>query len=378
MKKWMAIMLLISFALFGSVIGFNLVIQRIVIPNALANRPEPEFPVTSMVTKAQDWVPTIEAIGFIEPNQGVTLSTELAGTIDAITFESGKPVKAEQLLLSLDSSVEKANLRASQAKLPAARAKYERFQNLFKKSSISKDQLDDAEASYRSLEADIESLKATIARREVRAPFGGVVGLRNVFLGQYLQPGTDIVRLEDTKVMRLRFTVPQTDISNITLGQIIKINVDAYPQTQFDGYITAIEPAINYQSGLIQVQANIPNNEGQLRSGMFARASIIMPTVKEQIVIPQSAITFTLYGENVYVLKEVEETDKKGNKVKVLRAKQVVVKAGERRGNDVHVLSGIKAGDEIVLSGQVRLSNDTKVRVVENDALAVPAQTPML
>ena len=377
MKKWMAIMLLIAIALFGSVIGFNLFKQKM-IAQYMANRPEPEFPVTAMVTKAQDWVPTIEAIGFIEPNQGVTLSTELAGTIDAITFESGKPVKADQLLLSLDSTVERANLRASQAKLPAAKAKFDRFQNLYKTSSISKEQLDEAEAAYRSLEADIESLKATIARREVRAPFSGVVGLRNVFLGQYLQPGTDIVRLEDTSVMRLRFTVPQTDISKIKLGQTIKINVDAYPQTQFDGHITAIEPAVNYQSGLIQVQADIPNNDGQLRSGMFARASIILPTVKDQIVIPQSAISFTLYGQNVYVLKEGEETDKEGNKVKVLRAKQVVVKAGERRGNDVHVLSGIQAGDQIVLSGQVRLSNDTKVHVVENDALAVPAQTPML
>ncbi|MEH8135177.1 efflux RND transporter periplasmic adaptor subunit [Aeromonas veronii] len=377
MKKWMAIMLLIAIALFGSVIGFNLFKQKM-IAQYMANRPEPEFPVTAMVTKAQDWVPTIEAIGFIEPNQGVTLSTELAGTIDAITFESGKPVKADQLLLSLDSTVERANLRASQAKLPAAKAKFDRFQNLYKTSSISKEQLDEAEAAYRSLEADIESLKATIARREVRAPFSGVVGLRNVFLGQYLQPGTDIVRLEDTSVMRLRFTVPQTDISKIKLGQTIKINVDAYPQTQFDGHITAIEPAVNFQSGLIQVQADIPNNDGQLRSGMFARASIILPTVKDQIVIPQTAISFTLYGQNVYVLKEGEETDKEGNKVKVLRAKQVVVKAGERRGNDVHVLSGIQAGDEIVLSGQVRLSNDTKVHVVENDALAVPAQTPML
>ncbi|MEL5857528.1 efflux RND transporter periplasmic adaptor subunit [Aeromonas veronii] len=377
MKKWMAIMLLIAIALFGSVIGFNLFKQKM-IAQYMANRPEPEFPVTAMVTKAQDWVPTIEAIGFIEPNQGVTLSTELAGTIDAITFESGKPVKADQLLLSLDSTVERANLRASQAKLPAAKAKFDRFQNLYKTSSISKEQLDEAEAAYRSLEADIESLKATIARREVRAPFSGVVGLRNVFLGQYLQPGTDIVRLEDTSVMLLRFTVPQTDISKIKLGQTIKINVDAYPQTQFDGHITAIEPAVNFQSGLIQVQADIPNNDGQLRSGMFARASIILPTVKDQIVIPQTAISFTLYGQNVYVLKEGEETDKEGNKVKVLRAKQVVVKAGERRGNDVHVLSGIQAGDQIVLSGQVRLSNDTKVHVVENDALAVPAQTPML
>ena len=241
MKKWMAIMLLIALALFGSVIGFNMFKQK-KIAEFMANRPEPEFPVTAMVTKAQDWVPTIEAIGFIEPNPGVPLSSELSGTIDSIRFESGAHVKADQLLLSLDSSVEKANLNSSQARLPAARAKFERYKNLYQKNSISRDQLDDAEASYRSLEADIDSLKATIARREVRAPFSGAVGLRNVFLGQYLQPGTEIVRLEDTSVMRLRFTVPQTDISKITLGQTIKINVDAYPQTQFDGQITAIDP----------------------------------------------------------------------------------------------------------------------------------------
>ena len=120
-----------------SVIGFNMFKQK-KIAEFMANRPEPEFPVTAMVTKAQDWVPTIEAIGFIEPNQGVTLSSELAGTIDKISFESGAQVKADQLLLSLDSSVEKANLNASQARLPAARAKFERYQNLYQKNSISR------------------------------------------------------------------------------------------------------------------------------------------------------------------------------------------------------------------------------------------------
>lgn len=133
MKKWMAIMLLIALALFGSVIGFNMFKQK-KIAEFMANRPEPEFPVTAMVTKAQDWVPTIEAIGFIEPNQGVTLSSELAGTIDKISFESGAQVKADQLLLSLDSSVEKANLNSSQARLPAARAKFQRYQNLYQKT----------------------------------------------------------------------------------------------------------------------------------------------------------------------------------------------------------------------------------------------------
>ncbi|MCG7584808.1 efflux RND transporter periplasmic adaptor subunit [Photobacterium sp. OFAV2-7] len=368
MKKWI-VMLLLALLLFGSVIGFNLYKQKM-IAQYMANMPEPEFPVTIVETQSTNWVPAIEAIGFIEPNQGVTITTETSGVINKIDFESGSTVKTDQPLVSLDSDVEIANLKSSEARLPAAKAKYARYQGLYQKGSISKEAYDDAEASYFSLSADIESLKATIDRRTIKAPFDGVVGLRNVFLGQYIQPGDDIVRLEDTTLMKLRFTVPQTDISDIHLGQDIEIFVDAYPETPFSGKISAIEPAVNYQSGLVQVQADIPNNEGQLRSGMFARAHIILPTLEDQITLPQTAITFTLYGDNVYLVGK----DDKGD----LRVRQSVVKVGERKGEVVHILDGVKAGDTVVTSGQVRLSNDAKVRIVESNALEAPAETPML
>lgn len=361
-------MLLIAILLFGSVIGFNLFKQK-KIAEYMANRPEPEFPVTVTEVKPVDWVPVIEAIGFIEPNQGVTIANETSGVIKQIRFESGTQVKEGQPLVLLDSDVEKANLKSSEAKLPAAEAKYKRYQGLFKKGSISKEAYDEAEANYYSLKADIESLKASIARREIKAPFSGVIGIRNVYLGQYLQAGSDIVRLEDTSVMRLRFTVPQNDISRINLGQEVDIFVDAYPQNPFKGSITAIEPAVNIQSGLIQVQADIPNSDGKLRSGMFARANIILPKLEDQVTLPQTAITFTLYGDNVYILTEEDG---------VQRVKQHVVKVGERTGNIAHILDGVKVGDQVVTSGQVRLSNDAKVRVVESDAITPPAETPML
>ncbi len=368
MKKWI-VMLLIALLLFGSVIGFNLMKQK-GIAEYMANMPEPEFPVTVLETQSTNWVPAIEAIGFIEPNQGVTITTEVSGVINKIDFESGSTIKKDQPLVNLDSDVEIANLKSAEARLPAAKAKYARYQGLYKKGSISKEAYDDAEASYFSLSADIESLKATIDRRTIKAPFDGVVGLRNVFLGQYIQPSDDIVRLEDTTLMKLRFTVPQTDISDIHLGQDVEIFVDAYPETPFSGKISAIEPAVNFQSGLVQVQADIPNNEGQLRSGMFARAHIILPTLENQITLPQTAITFTLYGDNVYLINK----DDKGD----LRVRQSVVKTGERKGDIVHVLDGVKAGDTVVTSGQVRLSNDAKVHIVESDALEAPAETPML
>ena len=369
MKKWTFAMLLIALALFGSVIGFNLFKQK-KIAEFMANRPEPEFPVTVVDTKTSDWIPTIQAIGFIEPNQGVNIANEVAGKIDSITFNSGTKVTKGQLLVSLDSDVEKANLKSSQAKLNAAKSKFLRYEALYKKNAVSKEALDESEASYSSLLADIESQKATIARRQISAPFDGEIGLRNVFLGEYLSAGTAIVRLEDTSVMRLRFTVPQTQISKVYLGQEVEIFVDAYPETAFNGKISAIEPAVNYQSGLIQIQADIPNNESQLRSGMFARANVILPTIKDQITVPQTAITFTLYGDNIYLVREDENGD--------LRVTQSVVKVGERIDAIAHILDGVKAGDKIVTSGQVRLSNHAKVRVVENDTLNVPAETPML
>lgn len=369
MKKWFAIMSLISFLLFGTVIGFNLFKQN-KIAEYLANQPEPIFPVTAMVITDTNWIPTIEAIGFVEPKQGVTLTTQTSGVIDNIDFESGQEVKQGDVLMTLDSKVERANLAGTQARLPAAESKFERYKDLFQKGSVSKESLDEAEANFFSLQADVASLAASIERRSIGAPFAGVVGLRNVFLGQYMQPGDEITRLEDVATMRLRFTIPQRDIAKIKIGQQIDIKVDAYPDTPFSGSITAIEPAVNFQSGLIQVQADIPNNHGQLRSGMFARANVILPTFVNQIVIPQIAITYTLYGNTVYVIEKDDNGD--------LRAYQRVVKSGNRQGANVHILEGLQSGETIVTSGQIRLSNKAKVKEVKNDALKTPAITPKL
>ncbi|CAM3185326.1 efflux RND transporter periplasmic adaptor subunit [Vibrio rarus] len=366
MKKWTLIMLIIALVLFGSVIGFNMFKQQ-KIAEYLANRPEPEYPVTIMTATAEEWTPSISAIGFIEPLQGVTLTAEASGIVTKINFVSGQKVSKGDSLVELDSDVEKANLQSAQARYPAAEAKYKRYRGLYKKGAISKEGFDEAEAAYLSLKADITGLKATINRRDVDAPFSGVVGIRGVNLGEYMQAGSRIARLEDISVMRMRFTVSQNDISRISIGQSVHVAVDSYPGTHFNATISAIEPAINYQSGLLQVQADIPNAQGKLRSGMFARAQIVLPTLTNQVVLPQIAITYTLYGDSVYVL------DKDTHRVT-----QQVITAGERNKDRVRILDGIKPGDTVVTSGQVRLSNDSKVKVVESDATTPPTETPML
>ena len=376
MKKWTLSMLLLVVVIFGSVIGFNLFKQKMM-GQYFANMPIPSFPVTVAEVSPTDWTPRIAAIGFIEPIQGINVSNEAAGIVRVIHFESGQKVSTGDILLELDADVEKANLRSAEGRLPAVRANLERMRQLFARGSVSKGQLDEAEANYRELQGQVDSLKAVIARRTIRAPFDGVMGIRNAFLGQYLNAGTDIARLEDISQFRIRFTIPQTRIADIAVGQALNIFVDAYPETPFEGEITAIEPQVNPESGVVQVQASIPNKDGKLRSGMFAKLDVRLPTLKDQILVPQHAINFTLYGQTVYVVKEQPAEGKEaGETVQV--AQQRVVEVAEREAEYARVVKGLEPGEIIVTSGQVRLSNGSHVKPVEDDALTTPESAPQL
>ncbi len=373
MKKWTVVMLLGVALLFGSVIGFNLYKQN-KIAEFLANRPVAEFPVTAITVKGISWTPGINSIGFIEPNQGVNLDAEEAGKVVAINFESGQTIEKGKVLVELDQRVEQANLKSSQGKLPFVKATYDRMAKLVDKGNISRENYDKSHSAYLELLAQIESLKATIERHNIIAPFSGLTGIRDVYMGQYLQPGDQITRFEDTSLMRIRFTIAQTEISRISIGQEVKITVDAFPNTPFSGKITAIDSVINPLSGIFELQASIPNNQGQLRSGMFAKIFVVLPIEKNQIVVPQIAVTFALYGESIYVIKEAK--DKAGKLVKIV--KQVVVKVSNRVGDKAKISTGIKVGDVIVTSGQVSLSNGSRVKVVKSDTLATPEKLPKL
>ncbi|WP_163936611.1 efflux RND transporter periplasmic adaptor subunit [Paraferrimonas sp. SM1919] len=355
MKKWVLFMILLAAALFGSVGYYNFVVISGKI-EAFKNRPEPNFPVTTIITRHQDWQPSINAIGFIEPNQGVMLATEAAGRISKINFINGTAVSQGDALIELNSKVEQANLKAAQVRVPAAKADYQRMQRLYKNNSVSKADLDTADANYQKLLAEIESLKATIDRRQIRAPFSGLIGIREVNLGQYVNVGTNVVQLEDISTMKLRFTVPQTELSKISVGTPIMVQVEAFKNEIFSGQIAAIEPAVFAQSGLIQVQAAIPNQQQKLRSGMFAKVAIMLPKLENQIVLPQTAINFTLYGTSVFTV----DSDS--------RVEEINVKVLEREGNHAHV-TGIDAGVTVVTSGQIRLSNGALVKEVEDKAL---------
>lgn len=356
MKKWFVWMFALFMVLFGSVFTFNS-FKTHAIAKALSNMPEAEVPVSVMVVEGTTWNPFIETIGFVEPHRGVSVASVTPGRVDTISFSSGQKVNKGECLVGLESKVEYAKLRAIQAKIINARATYQRQVSLYKNKAAAKDSLDKAMAEYRSLSAEAESLRESIAQLQIKAPFPGVTGINQIQLGQYISPGTVITNLQDLSAMRVRFHISQADLRQIHLQQKMKLEFDAYPQEPFYGVITAIDPAVNARSGLIQVEAEIPNSEGRLRAGMFARVAIQLPPKSGQIVLPQTAIAFSLYGETVYKVQQ----DQNG----VLRAKQVDLKVGERQNSLVLILQGVQVGDRIVTTGQVRLSSGTKIKIVE-------------
>lgn len=326
----------------------------------------PAVDVAAIAATEIDWQEKISSIGVAEALQGVNVSGSEAGTVADILFDSGDKAAVGQELVRLDISKEKADLEATEAQIPAALADLKRKTQLVKERVVSQTDLDDAQSKYDSLTAQSISLKATIERRSIRAPFGGVLGIRKVNRGQYLQPGDEIVSLQDLSVMRMRFLIGQKDFAKVKIGQEIDARFDAYPGDVFKGRISAIEPSVKFQSGIIPIQAEIPNSDQRLLPGMYASLDVLLPDHGKKTVVPQSAVTFNLYGETAYIVDQ-----------QTMTVQPVTVRTGARRNNLVVVESGIKAGDMVVVAGQLKLSAGTKVNLVEGQTLPEMTNVPL-
>ena len=326
----------------------------------------PAIDVAAAPAQEVDWQEKISSIGVAEAVQGVDISGSESGNVVEILFDSGTKVKAGQPLVRLDTTKEQADLKANLAQIPAAKTDLDRKQKLLKSGAVGQSDVDDAQSKYDTLVAESGSLKATIARRTLTAPFGGVLGIRKVNLGQYLQPGDLVANLQDLSVMRMRFLVAQKDFGRIKLDQPIEARFDAYPGEIFKGRVTTIEPSVKYQSGIIPIQAEIPNAEEKLLPGMYASLDVLLPEHSKKIVVPASAVTFNLYGESVYVVDQAAET-----------VQQVMVQTGATRNNAVVIEKGLKAGDLVVVAGQLKLSNGSKVKVVEGQSLPEMTSIPL-
>lgn len=358
---------------------------------AAANMPETVSEVTVMQVESREWTPMIGATGSIRPNQGAMLSAQAAGTVTRVAVSSGDRVRKGQLLVEIDSSAERASLKASEAQLPNALANYNRYKNLVASNSASRMEFDNAKATYEALVANIEALKEQIVRRQIYAPFDGMAGIVNVNVGQFVTAGTEIVRVEDQSSMKIRFTLPQTDLERIEIGQKVTATIDALPGQTFPARISAMDPAVDRTTGLINLEAVVTEGQNKLLSGMFARLNIAMPTQYNQVVVPQIAVAYTMYGESVYVLQDLSDEDKglvskmaEQNPSlqvdKIYRVKQAEVKTLERRGIYSQLAKGVNVGDVIVTGGMQRISNGSLVMVSEREAVGVtaPAQNNKL
>ena len=326
----------------------------------------PPETVSTFVVEKQSWTKSLYSIGSIEPVQGVLLQSEIDGVIRAINFENGAKVKKGELLIQLDISVENTELKAAKALAHLAQLELERAKRLLKSGNIPESDLDRARAEAASRNAGVENIEARIARKTLRAPFSGIVGIRQVNLGQYIASGTPIVTLQENETVYANFSLPQNEISKVRNGYSVRLTSDAYPQKTFDGKITAISPDIDPTTRSISIQGTFKNSKSLLKPGLFVRVEISLPEQDNVIVIPSTSIIYAPYGNSVYKIEESENGS---------IARQHIITTGRQNGDFVSIISGATVGDVVVSAGAFKLRNGISVRV-NNDLAPTPELRP--
>jgi membrane fusion protein, multidrug efflux system len=330
-------------------------------------KPKPAVSVAVATATEQPWQQRLPSVGTLKALQGVNLSLEVAGTVKDVQFESGQKVKAGQPLVQLDSAVESALLETAQADLGLAQLDYGRGSQLVGSQAISKGEFDRLSAQLQKNKATVNQLKASLAKKHIVAPFSGTIGIRQVDVGDYLASGTVIATLQDLSSLYVDFYVPEQSVPKIALGQAVQVQVSAWPGQQVPGNISAINPKVENTTRNVLVRATLANPDGKLLPGMFTSLDVLLPDPTAQVVVPEGAITYTLYGNSVYAVAEKKAEDgtpeKDANGQPVLIAERRFVETGERRAGLVLVSKGLKAGEQVVSAGQLKLDNGTPIAI---------------
>jgi membrane fusion protein (multidrug efflux system) len=352
------ILMLIVIGLVLAVLGFvkfRQIQQRIT--QAAAFQPPPEA-VTTIVAKQERWPSALSAIGTVVAVQGVTVSADLPGLIDRIHFQSGNSVTTGDLLVELDTRQEQAQLAAAQADHDLAQLNYDRLKGLVDQGAVTRAEYDQAAAVVKQTAAKIGEIQATIARKTIRAPFSGILGLRQVNLGQYLSSGDAIVPLQSLDPIYVNFAVPQQNTAVVAVGHTVRVTAPA-AHVALQGRVTAINSIVDEATRNIQIQATLSNPGGRLRPGMFVQAELRLGLTNPIVPLPASAISYAPYGDSVFIV-----TDMKDQNGEIYRGvRQQFVKLGPSRGDQIAVLSGVKPGEEVVSSGVFKLRNGAAVLV---------------
>jgi membrane fusion protein (multidrug efflux system) len=341
---------------------------QVAMAEGAAFQPPPEA-VTTVVAQEEQWPATLSVIGTVAAVQGVTVSADLPGIVDRISFESGRAVGAGDVLVQLDTRQERAQLTAVEAQRDLARVDFGRMQDLLQERVVSRAEYDRAVAEQRQSEARVDEILATIERKTIRAPFTGILGIRQVDRGQYLSAGDAVVSLQSLDPIYVNFGVPQQAVAQVGTGRRVNITSNDLVGTQFVGRVTAIDSIVDEATRNVQVQSTLPNPDGKLRPGMFVQVEVVVGATRRIIALPTSAINYAPYGDSVFVVTDLKGAD--GQTYRGVR--QQFVKLEGARGDQVAVITGISPGDEVVTSGVFKLRNGAAV-LVNNEVQ--PANNP--
>ena len=358
MAKRMVLMLVATAAIIAGlgVVKFKQI--QVAIAEGAAFQPPPEA-VTTIVAQQDTWPATLAAIGTMAAVQGVTVSADLSGTVDRIAFDSGAAVQKGDVLAQLDIRQERAQLAAVEAQRELARVNFERMQGLLNERVVSRAEFDRATAEQRETEARVGEIRAAIDRKTIRAPFSGLLGIRQVNLGQYLAGGDPLVTLQSLNPIYVNFGVPQQEAVQVRLGRDVRVTAGEAAAGGLTGRVTAIDAIVDEKTRNIQVQATLANPGGRLRPGMFVQTELVVGASRAVISLPASAISYASFGDSVFIVTDMK--DPSGKPYRGVR--QQFVKVGSARGDQIAIESGVKPGDEVVTSGVFKLRNGAAVQI---------------
>ncbi len=364
MIKRLIIMLLAVVVVFGLIFGYG-AFRGIMIGKFLATLSNPPQTVSTITATESPWQPSINSVGSVVAINGANISSEVAGIVDTINFKSGDNVAAGALLATLRLNNDTAVLTQLQATAKLDAITYQRDLKQLQADAVSQAQVDTDKATLDAAEAQVHAQQALIDEKQIKAPFAGTLGIRQVNIGQYLSAGTQIVTLQQLNPLFVDFYVPQQALAQISVGQALTVKVDAFADQIFPGKISSINSAVDTTTRTVQVRATIDNDKLLLRPGMFATVNVGIGAPNNLITLPQTVITYNPYGDTVYTVSHGKDANGKDE----LLAHQVFVQVGDTRGDQIAITKGIKAGDIVVTAGQLKLHNGAIVNI--NNDIAV-------
>lgn len=353
MIKRLIILLLLLAAAIGGVAYLKK--EQFTEMNAQLTAPRPPAVIASTRVEQERWQPTLRAVGSLRAQNGIQVTNEIPGIVSQIAFDSGQSIKAGELLLKLEDSVELATLASLRADQRLAEVQYRRTADLMPKQAVSKAEFDIAKATYDSARAKVAQQLATVEKKVIRAPFSGILGIRQVDQGAFLPAASAIVSLQALDPLYVDYALPEREFSKIAVGQKIQLRVSAYPDEPFTGRVDSIDASINEGSRSIRIRATLPNTDSRLRPGMFAEVETLMPTEDSVLTVPRTAISYNTYGNFVYLIIEADDGS--------LKVKRRQVDTGTVREGRVAVTRGVEVGEQLVSAGLVKLRDGQSVTI---------------